>query len=75
MYNWLLAFGGPCFALLQQTLENAMSRHVFSTEDRLLCQQKLQFRLRSRDTVVPPLERAWTISSRDACRDRHQLIM
>ena len=30
-----------------------MSRHVFSTEGRLLCQQNC--RLRSRDTVVPPL--------------------
>ena len=30
IYNWLLAFGDPRFALLQQTLENATSHHVFS---------------------------------------------
>ena len=32
----------PRFALLQQTLVKAMSRHVFSTGDTLLCQPKLQ---------------------------------
>ena len=50
MYNWLLAFGDPRFALLQHTMENAISRHVFSTEDRLLC-PKNAIRMRSRDAM------------------------